>query len=112
MSKVNELAKLTEADNIACINDQADKKYNGWANYETWNIMLWCNNDPIFYEKLQDVIQENNNKIPYSFFQVFAAVNLKKDFVCTPDGVSFFDRKLDLKEINEALREIFIQDTI
>lgn len=23
----------------------SDKKYNGWTNYETWNVALWLGND-------------------------------------------------------------------
>jgi hypothetical protein len=22
-----------------------DKKYNGWTNYETWNVALWLDNE-------------------------------------------------------------------
>jgi hypothetical protein len=24
-----------------------DNKYNGWANYETWNFKLWLDNEQI-----------------------------------------------------------------
>lgn len=25
-------------------------EYNGWSNYETWNVALWMDNDPGTYE--------------------------------------------------------------
>jgi hypothetical protein len=29
-----------------------DKKtYNGWSNYETWNVALWIDNEPGTYEE-------------------------------------------------------------
>ena len=27
--------------------------YNGFANYETWNVALWIGNDQIFYSEAQ-----------------------------------------------------------
>lgn len=26
-----------------------DKRYNGWTNYETWNVALWMDNDSADY---------------------------------------------------------------
>ncbi len=29
----------------------SERKYNGWANYETWNVALWIDNEPGSYEE-------------------------------------------------------------
>jgi hypothetical protein len=31
-----------------------DSTYNGWANYETWNVALWMQNDIGYYELAQE----------------------------------------------------------
>lgn len=31
------------------------KNYNGWTNYETWNVALWLNNEPSTSEYLHDL---------------------------------------------------------
>ena len=35
-----------------------DETYNGWKNYETWNVSLWINNDQGDQEAAIDVIRE------------------------------------------------------
>ena len=29
--------------------------YNGWANYETWNVALWIDNEQGTYEEARDM---------------------------------------------------------
>jgi len=31
-----------------------DKRYNGWSNYETWNVKLWMDNDEGSYHYWQE----------------------------------------------------------
>jgi hypothetical protein len=34
------------------------KKYNGWTNYETWNVKLWMDNDQGSYSYYTELAQE------------------------------------------------------
>ena len=36
----------------------AEKTYNGWTNYETWNVKLWMDNDQGSYEYWREQAQE------------------------------------------------------
>jgi hypothetical protein len=31
--------------------------YNGWSNYETWNVALWIGNEPYTYQESIDMAQ-------------------------------------------------------
>ena len=69
--------------------------YNGWANYETWNVALWIQNEFYLYE----IAKESNN------FAKF--VSRVEDIMWdTPDGVSLTDPKLDIEELNEMIDEL------
>ena len=40
-----------------------DKKYNGWANYETWNAALWIDNDGYgeeLRERAEEILSDND----------------------------------------------------
>ena len=30
--------------------------YNGWANWETWNVDLWISNDEVLYQAKQELV--------------------------------------------------------
>jgi hypothetical protein len=33
----------------------ADQSYNGWTNYETWNVALWIDNEQGSYDEARDM---------------------------------------------------------
>jgi hypothetical protein len=69
--------------------------YNGWANYETWNVALWIQNDAGLYTiarrsySYQDFVQQ----ISWCRTQ-------------TPDGVSYTHPALDFDELNEMMEDL------
>lgn len=67
-----------------------DTTYNGYTNYETWNVALWIANDRLFY----DLAGESSNYA--QFLNHLDAL----DIVQTPDKVSFTDGDLNIDELN------------
>ena len=66
-----------------------DTSYNGWTNYETWNVALWINND----EGLYNIARKCGS------YQDF--VEYISEFVFqTPDRVRFDDPKVNAIQIN------------
>ena len=76
--------------------------YNGWKNYETWNLALWTQNDERFYKVAVDFVKKiKPSKLTWHGFIAFAGLKGK-----TPDGISWNSSKLDRKELVEMLKEL------
>ena len=74
-----------------------DTTYNGWTNYETWNVALWLGNDANLYE-LAGMYREHGYKsLSHMLMELTPA---------TPDGVKWNDSKLNVIELNEMLEEL------
>jgi hypothetical protein len=75
--------------------------YNGWPNYETWNVMLWLDNDEPMYRfycsqaRMMKVLAANAKEIA---LQAFGSDK-------TPDGVSLHSPKVRWGKIAESMRE-------
>ncbi len=76
----------------------ANNEYNGYANYETWNVALWLGND----EGLYNLAKEYR----YRGYKALAECLEEIDCVQTPDGVFWSDSALDFEALDEYLKEL------
>ena len=68
------------------------KTYNGWTNYETWNVALWIQND----EGLYNLINDDDICCYEELVEVLWDCGSKE----TPDGVKWNDSKINVAELN------------
>ena len=78
-----------------------DNTYNGWANYETWNVSLWMQNDQFLYNTAVACVEfKNDNETPYTKF-IRCMENCEQ--FTTRDLVYWADESINQDEINEMM---------
>ncbi len=75
-----------------------DSTFNGWANWETWSVSLWIQNDEPLY-RLARRFRHHGYK---------ALVPMLQDYMgfANPDGCDWDDPALDVDELDEMLEEL------
>lgn len=74
-----------------------DTEYNGWTNYETWNVALWINND----EGLYNLAREAGD------YQSFVE-SISEFMTQTLDGVRFDDPKVNVIQIDSDVFDFWL----
>jgi len=73
--------------------------YNGWTNWETWNVSLWIGNDEGLYHLAR--------QFRHLGYKAFASMMMElDDNNATLDGVKWNDPNLDIAELNEMIEEL------
>jgi len=96
------------------------KGYNGWKNYETWNVALWMHGDETLYQLSRrgktyaEFLENLDRHRAYAEvasrknggdFRRYAAFLAKIPFDKTPDGVEWTDKTLDRESIDEMIAD-------
>ena len=78
--------------------------YNGYANYETWNVALWIQNDEWLYNTAKACVEFcSDTETPYDKF-IRCMSNVEK--YTTGDNVRWDSDAVDFEEINEVLADL------
>jgi hypothetical protein len=82
----------------------ADGTYNGYANYQTWNVCLWIANDEMLY----DLAKQCGS---YAHFKILMREVFERDDIRfeTKDGVAWSDSGINLTELQEFWSENFLK---
>ena len=80
--------------------------YNGWANYDTWNVMLWLDNDEALYKescRYFETVRREQKRPTYKGLHAWL-VTRAKVLGETPDRVSWMSHTLDIAELDRGIR--------
>ena len=72
--------------------------YNGWSNYETWNVVLWLSNDYEYYQLMQAAEGD------YRAFCV--ALEALGGPSRTDDGVDWYDPAINPLEVTVHFQDM------
>ena len=76
-----------------------DTTYNGWTNYETWNVALWIGNDEGLYHLAREA------KDYRTFVDCLEACSFND--AATRDGVKWNDPKINVIEMDQMFDELW-----
>ena len=71
-----------------------NETYNGWANYQTWNVALWIQNEFEFYSVALAC---------GDYAEFLSAMTVDECGIATPDGVNWNDLAINHAEIDHMI---------
>lgn len=82
--------------------------YQGWKNYQTWNVSLWINNDEGLYHMANSC---RRARYPYKTFvsdlkEMAYESASDSIYYQTPDGVLWNDPTLDIDALDELIKDL------
>ena len=69
-------------------------KYNGYTNWETWNVMLWVGNDEKYYTRARDFMHNIKGDVDSGLVAAFFKVRM------FPKGTPDMKSRKEMKVVN------------
>jgi hypothetical protein len=79
------------------------EQYNGWKNYETWNVALYLDNDEGTYLAVKEYVRYTNNTDNLSYDGLIEYMGIQNE--STPDGIPWNYFRIDRQEMLEWLMD-------
>lgn len=77
--------------------------YQGWKNYETWNVALYIANEERLYRAACEFVRRDpHHNARYAAFVAYEGLNRRK----TADGVAWLGGTLDYPALDEFMAEL------
>jgi hypothetical protein len=81
-----------------------NEEYNGWANYETWNVALYLDNDQSDYLAVCEYVRDTlNSTDDLTYDGLIEYLGIADQ--ATPDGIAWNYFRIDRHEMFEWLME-------
>jgi len=82
--------------------------YNGWANWATWNVALWIQNDEFLYNTAKACVTYREGlETPWEkFVRCMTDGQIGRHLGQTPDGCRWDDPAIDGMEINSMMQDL------
>lgn len=83
-----------------------DTTFNGWSNYETWNVALYIQNEYAMYQqalRYKQQCERLDEPVDYCDFADILGLLFGSH---TGDGVAWTDTRLDTDELDELLMDL------
>jgi hypothetical protein len=80
------------------------EEYNGWKNYETWNVALYLDNDEGTYLAVKEYVKDTlNSTDDLSYDGLIEYMGIENE--STPDGIPWKYFRIDRQEMFEWLMD-------
>ena len=76
--------------------------YNGWKNYQTWNVALYLQNTEWIYRLAKQFMRDYTGRAPYADFIYSSSLWNGK----TDDGIKWNGSKISYREMNELMKDL------
>ena len=85
-----------------------DTTYNGWANYQTWNVALWIGNDEFLYNTAKACVEYcGADETPWQkFVRCMTDGQIGRMLGKTADGVKWNDPAIDADAMVEMMTDL------